>query len=172
MLQKAEIVSLLTALNKELNRSCVCGELYLVGGAVMTLVFDARDSTKDIDTFFRPAEAIRQAAARVAAHRGCDPDWINDAVKGYMNEHGSFADYLDLSNLKVMTAQPEYLLAMKCLSMRLGPEFHDEDDVRFLLRYLNLTRYQQAVNIISRYYPLDRIPAKALSAMEEILGGS
>jgi hypothetical protein len=32
-----------------------------------------------------------------------------------------------------MIAQPAYLLAMKCLSFRIGAEFHDEDDVRYLL---------------------------------------
>ena len=75
-------------------------------------------------------------------HPGCPPDWLNDAVKGYLSDRGDFHPYLESSNLRVLTAAPEYLLAMKCMAMRLGEEFHDEDDVRFLLRYLNLTDYQ------------------------------
>ena len=88
-----------------------------------------------------------------------------------MSEHGSFNDYLELPHLRIMTAQPEYLLAMKCLSMRLGPEFHDESDVRYLLRYLNVETYAQALEIIGRYYPPERFPQKALYALEEILSG-
>lgn len=59
---------------------------------------------------------------------------------------------------------------MKCLAMRLGEEFHDEADIRFLLRYLNVSDYPRAIEIIARYYPLERLPQKTLYALEEILG--
>ena len=58
---------------------------------------------------------------------------------------------------------------MMCLSMRLGEEFHDEEDVRFLIRYLNLTSYDDALTVVGRYYPLDRFPQKTLYVLEEIL---
>jgi hypothetical protein len=61
---------------------------------------------------------------------------------------------------------------MKCLAFRLGGEFHDEADVRFLLRLLDIDRYDRAVEIITRYYPLERFPQKTLYALEEILGGT
>jgi hypothetical protein len=60
---------------------------------------------------------------------------------------------------------------MKCLSMRLGPEFHDEDDVRYLLRYLNIETSEEALTVITRYYPLKRFPQKTAYALEEILEG-
>jgi hypothetical protein len=65
--------------------------------------------------------------------------------------------------------QPEYLLAMKCLALRIGPEFHDEDDIRYLLRHLDITSYEQAVATITRFYPLERFPQKTLYALEELL---
>ena len=135
----------------------------------MCLVFDARRSTKDIDAFFMPAKEVREAAQRLAAASGLPSDWLNDAVKGYLSEKGDFRAYLDSSNLRVLTATPEYLLAMKCLAMRLGAEFHDEEDVRFLLRYLNLTSYSAALDIVTRYYPLEQLPQKTLYALEEML---
>ncbi|HXR59039.1 MAG TPA: hypothetical protein VN747_06945, partial [Burkholderiales bacterium] len=70
---------------------------------------------------------------------------------------------------KVMVAQPEYLLAMKCLAFRIGPEFHDEDDVRFLLRLLEIGSYEKAVAVITRYYPVERFPQKTLYALQELL---
>ena len=167
---KQDIERLFQRLNDELSHEGTTGEIYLVGGAVMCLVYDARWSTRDIDAFFRPARAVREAAQRVAAALGLAPDWLNDAVKGYLSDRGDFQPYLESSNLRVLTAAPEYLLAMKCLAMRLGEEFHDEDDVRFLLRYLNLTDYQAALDIVTRYYPLEQFPQKTLYALEEILG--
>jgi hypothetical protein len=44
-------------------------------------------------------------------------------------------------------------------------------DVRFLLRYLNIEQYDAAVAVITRYYPLQRFPQKALNGLEEILSG-
>ena len=76
---------------------------------------------------------------------------------------------MELDHLRVMVAQPEYLLAMKCLSLRIGAEFHDEDDVRYLLRHLDIQSYEDAVVAISRYYPLERFPQKTLYALAELL---
>ena len=97
-------------------------------------------------------------------------DWHNDTVKGFLSEHVDYQAFAELSSLQVMTASPEYLLTMKCLAMRLGAEFHDEADIRYLLRFLNVTSYQVALDTISRYYPLEQIPQKTLYALEEILG--
>ena len=169
-LDRADIHKLLELLNAELHEVDVTGELYLVGGAVMCIVYNARKSTKDLDAFFRPMEAVRDAARRVAAGDDIPEDWLNDAVKGFLSVNGDYQPFLELSNLKVMTASPEYLLAMKCLAMRLGAEFHDEADIRYLLRFLNIENYQVAINTISKYYPLEQIPQKTLYALEEILG--
>lgn len=93
----------------------------------------------------------------------------NDGVKGFLSNRGQFSTFLELNNLKVWIAQADYLLAMKCLAMRIGEEFHDLDDVRYLLRYLNLTRYEDASNIITQYYPLEKFPQKTLYALQELL---
>ena len=53
--------------------------------------------------------------------------------------------------------------------MRLGAEFHDEQDIRYLLRYLNVADYSQALGIIEQYYPLQRFPQKTLYALQELL---
>ncbi len=170
--ERAEIIELLNSLNDELAKDGVTGELYVLGGAVMCVAFEARASTQDIDGYFKPTSRVRAAAKRVAASAGVAADWLNDAAKGYISEKGDFNPFLELSNLRIMTASPKYLLAMKCLAMRLGAEFHDENDVRFLLRYLDVTNYEAAVDIISRYYPLERFPQKTLYALEEICAES
>ncbi len=171
MLTAREITSLFGRLSDTLGRSMTNGELYLVGGAVMCLAHRARPSTADVDGYFVPAAKVREAARVVAEEVGVSPDWLNDGVKGYLSDRGEFAPFLELPHLRVMVALPEYLLAMKCLALRLGEEFHDLDDVRFLLRLLNITKASTARDIITRYYPADRFPPKAMFALDELLGG-
>ena len=167
-LSHKDIEHLLSLLNEELKKQSLEGELYLVGGAVMTLVFNARPSTKDVDAFFQPASKIRAAAARVGVKAGVSVDWLNDAVKGFFSEKGSFDVFLELSHLRVFAARADYLLAMKCLAMRIGEEFHDLADIRFLIRYLNLTTAKETLAIITQFYPLKRFPQKTLYALEEL----
>ncbi len=169
MLTRERIRQLFELLNDCLAEEGVVGEVYLVGGAVMCLAFAARPSTADVDAVFAPARVIRRLARAVAAQADVQPDWLNDAVKGYLSERGEFSMWLELEHLKVYVPVPEYVLAMKCLAFRLGPEFHDEDDVRYLLRYLNIERAEDALAVIERYYPAERIPAKTRFALEEML---
>ena len=168
-LKQSDIRRLFELLNEELRKSGTKAELFLVGGAVMCLAYSARPSTQDIDAVFRPPAKVREAAARVAARAHINPDWLNDGVKGFMSAQGDFASFLELDHLHVMVAQPEYLLAMKCLSMRIGAEFHDEDDIRYLLRHLDFRSSEKAVAAITKYYPLERFPQKTLYALEELL---
>lgn len=165
----SEIHRMFKLLDAELANEAVVGEVYLVGGAVMCMALDARAATRDVDAFFRPARVIRQAAARVAARVGAPDRWLNDAVKGFLGERGEFDPFIEHEHLRVFVARPEYLLAMKCVSMRLGEEFHDLEDVRFLIRYLNLESAEQALGIVGRYFSDGQIPLKTRLALEELL---
>lgn len=168
-LTKADIRRCFELLDEELAHVAIQGEVYLVGGAVMCLALDARAATRDVDAYFRPTRAVREAATRVAAKAGVPSKWLNDAVKAYLSPLGDFQSYLELSHLKVFVAQPGYLLAMKCAAMRLGEEFHDLDDVRYLLRYLNVTSVQEALAIVTRYFPESQLQPKTRLALEELL---
>jgi hypothetical protein len=171
-LTAADIRHLLELLDAELHTEKAAGELCLVGGAVMCLALDARPATRDVDAFFRPTAVIRRAAARVASKTGLPETWLNDAVKSFLSPTGDFDSFLELPNLRVFIARPEYLLAMKCAAMRLGEEFHDLDDVRYLLRYLNLTSAEDALRIVTRYFDEQHLLPKTRLALEELLPGS
>src|ERR1700733_3811534 len=105
-LARGDIRRLFELLNEELRHSKTRGELYLVGGAVMCLAYNARESTADVDALFQPTAQVREAAARVAAKFGCPADWLNDGVKAYLSEQVDFGPFLELDHLKVMVAQP------------------------------------------------------------------
>jgi len=166
---KADILKLFELLDAELAATETHGELYLVGGAVMCLALGTRAATRDVDGWFQPVGRVREAAVRVAHVAGVPEHWLNDAVKAWLSPHGTFNPYLERPHLQVFVAQPEYLLAMKCMAMRLGEEFHDLDDVRYLLRFLNLTSAADALAIVSRYFAESQIPVKTRLALEELL---
>ena len=165
---RAQILRLLEALNVELGKAGTRGDVYLAGGAVMCLAFKARDSTKDVDALCKPSVAIREAVLEVASKEGVADSWLNDAVKNYLSESGSFEKFLELSNLRVFCADARYMLAMKCLAMRMGEGYRDEDDIRYLLKYLGIERYEDALEIIGKYYSLDAFPKTALAALREL----
>lgn len=123
-------------------------------------------------TCVRPTRAVREAAARVAAEAGVPDTWLNDAVKAFLSPRGDFEPYIELPNLRVFVARPEYLLAMKCASMRLGEEFHDLEDVRYLLRHLNVVTADEALGIVSRYFDEGQLLPKTRLAVEELLPGA
>jgi len=168
-LKKADILRLFELLDTELAQTDSLGEIFVVGGAVMCLVWDARDATRDVDALFKPTSLIREAASRVAAQANVSSTWLNDAVKGFLSPRGTFVPYLERPHLRVYVAEPHYLLAMKCAAMRLGEEFHDLDDVRYLLRHLDISTVNEALAIVDRYFDRDQLHVKTRLALEELL---
>lgn len=169
-LTKGDILKLFELLNSELAAEDTHGEVYLVGGAVMCVAMNARAATRDVDALFKPAVVVRKAAARVAARARVPENWINDAVKAWLSPRGEFDRFIEHSHLQVFVARPEYLLAMKCAAMRLGEEFHDLDDVRYLLRHLNITTVAEALAAVTQYFDETQVPVKTRLALEELLG--
>jgi hypothetical protein len=157
---------MLAALNEELRARDVTGEIGLCGGAVMCLVFGARDGTKHVDAIFEPTREIRLAAAAVAKRFGTDDDWLNDAAKGYFLASAPRQEVLEHSNLRVWAPSAEYMLAMKCVSARF--DSHDRTDVEFLITHLGLVSADEVFAVISRFYPRERVPAKTGFLVEEL----
>ena len=167
MLDVPLIKRLFRALNAELAMKDVVGEIGICGGAVMCLVFQSRKATKDIDGIFEPTEEIRKAAKKVAREFGLDAGWLNDAAKAYFHGDPPREPVLQLSNLRVWAPRADYMLAMKCISARF--DTNDREDVQFLLKYLKLNRPKEFFEIIARYYPHEKVPAKAKFLIEELL---
>lgn len=161
-----EILKYLTALDKELAHSGCLGEIGMVGGAVMCLVFKSRAATRDVDGVFEPTEAIRTAAASVAKKHDLAADWLNDAAKGYLIDNFKRDLILQLPNLQVWVPEARYMLAMKCISGRW--DSFDADDVRFLVDFLKLKSPESVFQIIEDFYPKRQIPVKTKFFVEEI----
>lgn len=167
MLTRDDIMRLLGRLNAGLEVRGQLGEIGLVGGAVMCLVYNARAATKDIDAVFEPAGVMREIASQIAEEEFLSPDWLNDAAKGFLEPGFHRSEFCCLSHLRVWVPEPRYMLAMKCISARWDTS--DRDDVIFLLDFLKIKDADQVFSLLEGYYPKRLIPAKTRFLIEEVL---
>jgi len=170
-LSRETILKTFQEMSDELKRRGVTGELCLFGGTVMVLAFAARPSTKDVDAIFQPTQAIREIALAVAEANGLEENWLNDAAKGFISaRHQTVSGNLpQFPNLRLTMPTPEYLLAMKCMASRIGAvqaEADDVNDIIFLIRHLKLKKSEAVMDIVTAYYPQNKIPVKAQYLVE------
>ena len=164
-MQRTEIIDLLTELGRRLAERGIEGEMYVVGGAAIALAFDERRSTRDIDAVFEPTTVIYELAGKLAEERGLPDGWLNDAVKGFLAGADPEAPLvLEVDGLRVSTASPRILLAMKVLSHRVG---EDEEDVRLLARELGLGGASEVLALAEAVYG-DRLDVAARFFVEQL----
>lgn len=165
VLSKEQILKYLGILSDEIGKENLKGEILVFGGAAMVLAFNARPSTKDVDAIFQPKKRIYELSKKIAREYDLPEGWLNDSVKGFI-ANDSFGHKYD--HLSVYMPEPEYLLAMKSISMRIGVESSDISDIKFLINYLRLRQLEDILDIVKKYYPKNQIPQKTYYALEEI----
>lgn len=108
-------------------------EIVLVGGALMVLVYEARESTHDVDAIIlapREINMVRELALVVAGERAWPDDWLNDGAKGYLIGLSSGSVVFSAPGIEVRSPATEQLLAMKLSAWR------DDVDIADALRLL------------------------------------
>jgi len=162
-----DIRRLFGELAAELDSYGVRAEIFLVGGAAIALCFDSRRATRDLDAVFVPTDAVRRAAEKVGHREGLDPDWLNDAVKGYLpGPDPNAVRYFEAPGLLVDVASAEYLLAMKLFSSRVEA---DADDIALLYREVGYRTVEEGLALVERSYPGRPIAPKVQFLLEEIV---
>lgn len=176
ILTPKDIYKALSLLNDKLTAREIQGELCLFGGAVMALVYDARQSTRDVDAIMVPKSELTNAANEVAEEMGLPAAWLNDGVKGFVSAQPELTqDGLpQFSHLRLLCPTPSYLLAMKCLAARADALDHSGDraDVLVLCRHLGLKSASQVMEIVQRFYPTNLLHVKTqyfiIETLEEL----
>jgi predicted nucleotidyltransferase len=167
LLSKADIVLALTRLGElaALNHEHL--RLVIVGGAVMTLAYDARDSTKDIDALFlTPPDAsqTRAWAKLVASELDLEEDWLNDGAKGFLNGITRGQQLINAKGIEVWQVAPEQMLAMKLSAWR---DDTDINDVKRLLQEFKQVTLEE-VWLLLEPYLIRGQEQKARYALEDV----
>lgn len=164
----SDIMKCLETLNENMKLNNIFGEICLVGGAVMCLCYKSREVTRDIDAVFEPKSVMNKIIEDTAKDLNIPNDWLNDSVKGFLSNNAEFSEYQKLSNLTINVASPEYMLAMKCLSAR-ADNTNEIEDIKYLIKVLNIHTYEEVEHIILKYYPAERFLIKTKYLLMEVL---
>jgi len=167
-LSRSRILGAFDALEGELDRRGLRGEIFVVGGAAMALAYSSRRATRDIDAIFEPKAAIYEAARAVAEEQGLPDDWLNDAVKGFApGQDPERRIVFSKPSLEVAAASPEYLLAMKLLASRVD---QDVEDIRVLYGLCGFATAEEGLTLLERFYPELPLAPKTRLLLEELFG--
>lgn len=147
-------------------------ELVLIGGALMVLRFEARESTRDVDVaILAPTQAqrVREFARTVAAERGWPDDWLNDGAKGYLIGLSNGPVIFSAPGIEVRSPSTAQLLAMKLSAWR---DDLDVSDARRLLEEMTGDRDEVWREIEPYLVPGDELKAQyAFADLWEDHGG-
>jgi hypothetical protein len=146
------IVGALEELGRRLELSGERAELYIVGGAAMALAFARDRVTRDIDAVFIPKNRIYEVAAAMADEdTSLGPNWLNDAVKGFLPrvEDSQAEVIMDSPGIRVLVASPKRLLAMKVFAARVD---RDRDDILALCKLAGISTISEVLDMTYELY--------------------
>jgi hypothetical protein len=155
-------------------------EIVIYDGAALLLTLNRQINTGDVDAVFEGnKDFIKRLAAEMAEEFGWDENWLNDGVKGWLSNRDADPDVKalfktypaeDQPSLRVYTAKPEYLFAMKCRAMRVGgiETNSDIDDIKLLARAIGIRTSQDALSLVEKFYPQNLLQPKTRLGLEEI----
>jgi len=177
LLSKEDILRGLKKLDAKARQAHVIVDLSIYGGAALALAFDIRHSTRDVDAVVRGnPDFVRRAAAEIAIEEQWPEDWLNDGVKGFTSSNETMQLMIGFEGstqggLRIYTPTPHYLFAMKCMAMR--PEgiegSHDISDIKALAVAAGIKSADEALELITSFYPASKVPPKTLFGVQEIM---
>lgn len=173
-LTKTRLLAALRRLGELAQAEGLTLEVSLYGGAVFTLVYGSRDSTKDVDAIVRPSAEGKRLAAAVAQEQGLPEDWLSDDVRQFV---AAKEDKRRLTGedfgpgLKVSVPTAAYLLALKLKACRarLPGYAGDEEDITFLLRKTRPKSLAVVEDAFARFFPEDALSDRARALVQQVL---
>ena len=168
---KDQVISALTRLGELAEEKSIQLNLCIYGGCAMMLAYDRKRITRDIDAVIHPLSKVEPLIRKVEKEQGLPEDWINDDVRQFLGTRESIRELpIEVPGIQVTVPTAGYLLVMKALACRRAlPGYKgDEEDLRFLIRKLEISSFQEIQEWIYKYYP-DDVPSKQDQAFLEQL---
>ena len=157
LMDKNKLLEIFDYLNERLKENQLHLEITVYGGSIMTMVYDNRPATKDIDCVFNETNStlLTNILDITKYTFNLSEDWINEDIKEPLKSllKEDKETYKVYSNLKILKPKAEQLLAMKILAARPEPA-KDFIDAYILSKDLNINTKSKLLEIVSDYIPL------------------
>lgn len=157
LFNKEKLLEIFEYINERLKENQLTLDLTIYGGSIMTMVYDNRPATKDIDCVFGETNLtlLTNILELTKFTFGLNEGWINEDIKEPLESilKEDKETYKLYSNLKLLRPVPKQLLAMKILAARPEPS-KDFVDAFILCRELNIKEKDELLRTISDYVPL------------------
>lgn len=157
LLDKEKLLKIFAYLNERLKENQLHLEITIYGGSIMTMVYDNRPATRDVDCVFSETNSklIENILDLTKFTFNLSDNWINEEIKEPLKSilKEDKETYKVYSNLKILKPVIEQLLAMKILAARPEPA-KDFIDAYILCKDLNITTKPKLLETISDYIPL------------------
>src|SRR5690554_3287962 len=157
LMDKDSLLEIFTYLNERLQENQLQLEITIYVGSIMTMVYDNRPATKDIDCVFSETnlKILDNILKLIKFTFNLSDDWINEEIKEPLKFllKEDKETYKVYSNLRILKPKAEQLLAMKVLAARPEPS-KDFVDAYILCKDLNIITKTELLDIVSNYIPL------------------
>lgn len=160
LMDRDKLLQIFDYLNERLKENQLQLELTIYGGTVMTMVYDNRPATRDIDCVFSNVNQnlLENILEMTKFTFNLPKNWINEEIKEPLKSiiKEDKETYKLYSNLKILKPKAEQLLAMKVLAARPEPA-KDFIDAFILCRDLNIRTKEELLSVVEKYLPLSLI---------------
>ena len=176
-MEQEDIVEALRELVRELQESKTQVKIRIVGGAALALLYFTRPATTDIDSLefkTRDIEAVDAAISKVGERRNLPPNWLNTEVSRIdafpsVGKEVEWETIFSEDGIEISVASAEALLAMKLKAGRVG---RDTDDIRKLMKQIDISNLSQVEDLYSEYYPGEILSERAFGTATNIIAES
>ena len=137
----------------------------------MSLAFDRRRTTHDVDARIDAGHgALAEAVQEIARERGIPGTWLNEQATANIPRAADLRarTVYDSPYLTITGASAEHILAMKLEAARAS----DEEDIRTLVRHLEIRSVEEALDLHSRLFPQSTRQTRATRVLHRVLEGA
>lgn len=160
LMDRDKLLQIFDYLNERLKENQLQLELTIYGGTVMTMVYDNRPATRDIDCVFSDVnqKLLESILEMTKFTFNLPKNWINEEIKEPLKSiiKEDKETYKIYSNLKILKPKAEQLFAMKILAARPEPA-KDFIDAFILCKDLNIRTKEELLSVVEKYLPLSLI---------------
>lgn len=170
MLGKEDIIYLLKEMDRRLSFLNYKVEINIYGGAVMSLCYNSRRSTQDIDSMFKDIDIIYPLVIGMAEELDLDDDWFNNTIEDIksvlLEEEMISTEWFVNIDLKIPSAQQ--MLAMKFYAARNKPK-KDFEDAVIICRSIGVNTEEQAMSILGRFIDQEVITDRQIRFLKHVI---